>query len=354
MIFFRLYVSSTETVRTTRDGSPRRQSLKLRFRSRIRQNSGISWGNRPNSGEFGYRKSRVFRVAQLQRLQSGEKSLTMPNADPSTFLFFPFLWHILLAMNELREAQTSSERLQKVLAAAGLGSRRECEVLIEQGRVMVDGRVVTRLGTRVDPTRQKIQLDGETIRAERPVYYLLNKPKGILTTNYDPNGRARVLDLMKAVPQRLFSVGRLDRESEGLLLLTNDGDLSNRLAHPRYGVPKTYIVQVAGRPRPEDLSKLRKGIHLAEGKITVDRVRPLGSHGRSTKLEIVLSEGRNREIRRMLARLGHKVLRLTRTAIGPVTDRGLRPGEYRKLRPDEVETLRRLANEPQGGARTRV
>ena len=170
---------------------------------------------------------------------------------------------ILVAMVEDRsmiEVGNCGERLQKVLAAAGVGSRRECEVLIEQGRVMVDGRVISLLGTRVDPTRQKIQVDGETIRAERPVYYLLNKPKGILTTNYDPGGRPRVLDLMKAVPQRLFSVGRLDRESEGLLLLTNDGDLSNRLTHPRYGVPKTYIVQVAGRPSPEELARLRKNM----------------------------------------------------------------------------------------------
>ena len=246
----------------------------------------------------------------------------------------------------MRQSERSSnvgERLQKVLAAAGLGSRRECEVLIEQGRVMVDGRIVTRLGTRVEPGRQRIQVDGERIQSERRVYYLMNKPKGLLTTNYDPSGRPRVVDVLKAVPQRLFSVGRLDRESEGLLLLTNDGDLTNRLTHPSYGVPKTYIVQVAGRPTPEDLARLRKGIHLSDGKVAVDRVRHAGTRGRSTLLEIVLSEGRNREIRRMLAQLGHKVMRLTRTAIGPITDRGLRSGEYRKLRPDELKTLQKLA-----------
>jgi 23S rRNA pseudouridine2605 synthase len=241
------------------------------------------------------------------------------------------------------------KRLQKVLAAAGLGSRRECELLIEQGRVMVDGRVVTRLGTRVDPGRQRIRVDGEAVQTERRVYYLLNKPKGFLTTNFDPSGRPRAVDILKAVPQRVFSVGRLDRESEGLLLLTNDGELTNRLTHPRYGVPKTYIIQVAGRPTAEDLAKMRKGVYLSEGKVTVDSVRQKGTRGRSTLLEIVLSEGRNREIRRMLARLGHKVLRLTRTAIGPVTDRGLRPGEFRKLRPDELQTLQRVAESTHGG-----
>jgi 23S rRNA pseudouridine2605 synthase len=135
-------------------------------------------------------------------------------------------------------------------------------------------------------------------------------------------------------------VGRLDRDSEGLLLLTNDGELTHGLTHPRYGVPKTYVVQVAGRPNPEDFAKMRKGVHLAEGRVAVDSVRKVGSRGRSTLLEIILSEGRNREIRRMLARLGHKVIRLTRLAIGPITDRGLKPGQYRKLRPDEVNALR--------------
>jgi 23S rRNA pseudouridine2605 synthase len=249
-------------------------------------------------------------------------------------------------MNESESQATPGDRLQKVLAAAGLGSRRECEALIEQGRVSVDGKVVRRLGTRVDPNRQRVIVDGETIRAERPVYYALNKPRGFLTTNYDPSGRPRALDLMDALPQRLFSVGRLDRESEGLLILTNDGELTHGLTHPRFGVPKTYVVQVAGRPAPADFVRLRKGIHLAEGRVAVDSVRKVGSRGRSTLLEIVLSEGRNREIRRMLARLGHKVIRLTRRAIGPISDRGLRPGQYRKLRSEEVELLRRLIQSP--------
>jgi 23S rRNA pseudouridine2605 synthase len=238
-------------------------------------------------------------------------------------------------------APPQGERLQKVLAAAGVGSRRECEALIEQGRVAVDGRIVRLLGTRVDSQRQRIAVDGEIIRGEQLVYYLLNKPKGFLSTNYDPAGRPRVLDLLDALPHRLFSVGRLDRESDGLLILTNDGELTFGLTHPRFGVPKTYVVQVAGRPSPEDFSKMRKGVHLHEGKVTVDSVRKVGTRGQSTLLEIILSEGRNREIRRMLARLGHKVIRLTRRAIGPISDRGLRPGQYRKLSNTEVDSLRR-------------
>jgi 23S rRNA pseudouridine2605 synthase len=257
-------------------------------------------------------------------------------------------------MDATEPATEIGDRLQKVLAAAGIGSRRECEALIEQGRVTVDGQIVRRLGVRINPLRQQIAVDGERIRLEQPVYYVLNKPRGFLTTNYDPSGRPRVIDLVGALPQRLFSVGRLDRDSEGLMILTNDGELTHRLTHPRFGVPKTYVVQVAGRPAPEHLARLRKGIHLAEGKVSVDRVRRVGTRGRSALLEIVLSEGRNREIRRMLARLGHKVLRLTRRAIGPITDRGLRPGQYRKLRSDELESLRRLMQQAPGKAAARL
>ena len=232
-----------------------------------------------------------------------------------------------------------------MLARAGLGSRRECEVLIQQGRVMVDGREVKELGTRVDPAQQRIKVDGEALQLEKPAYYLLNKPRGFLTTNYDPAGRPRVVDILRGVPQRLFSVGRLDEDSEGLLLFTNDGALTNRLTHPRYGVPKTYVVEVAGKPTSDDLDKMRRGIYLSDGKVSVDRVRRMGTRGKSTQLEVVLSEGRNREIRRMFARLGHKVMRLRRTAIGPISDQGLQPGEYRKLRPDELASLRDLPTE---------
>jgi 23S rRNA pseudouridine2605 synthase len=241
------------------------------------------------------------------------------------------------------EAASRGERLQKVLARAGVASRRAAEELIRQGRVKLDGRVTTELGTRVDPVRQRIEVDGEPIRAERPVHYLLNKPQGFLCTDYDPSGRPRAIDLLGDVPQRLFCVGRLDRESEGLLLFTNDGQLAHRVAHPRFRIPKTYVIQVAGRPSGEELAKLRRGIYLSEGKVHADSIRKVAGHGQSTVLQIVLSEGRNREIRRMFARLGHKVMHLRRTRIGPLTDDRLKPGQYRKLRPDEVEALSRPA-----------
>jgi 23S rRNA pseudouridine2605 synthase len=252
----------------------------------------------------------------------------------------------------MSDAATPGERLQKVLARAGFGSRRECEVFIVQGRVRIDGRVVRELGTRVDPDQQRIDVDGQLVRVERSTYVLLNKPRGVLTTNFDPAGRPRVVDLVAEIPQRLFSVGRLDRESEGLLLLTNDGELANGLAHPRFGVSKTYEVQVAGRPTQDDLAQLRKGIHLSEGRVSVDSVRAIGTHGQSTVLELILSEGRNREIRRMLAQLGHKVMRLRRTRIGPISDRGLRPGQHRKLTPQEVESLRRAIARPSSSRKT--
>jgi 23S rRNA pseudouridine2605 synthase len=235
------------------------------------------------------------------------------------------------------------ERLQKVLAAAGLGSRRHCEELILAGRVEVDGKVVTELGTRVRPGRQQIRVDGVRLRRPRRVYYALNKPAGVVCTNRDPSGRPRAIDLIPAQRERIFTVGRLDLHSEGLILLTNDGELANQLTHPRYRIPKTYRVLVAGHPEREVVAKLRRGIHLADGLARVAGVRISKRHKQSTLLEIVLTEGRNREIRRVLARVGHKVLRLTRIAIGPLRLGGLAPGEYRRLGSREVGALRRAA-----------
>ena len=234
------------------------------------------------------------------------------------------------------------ERLQKVLAAAGLGSRRNCEELITTGRVEIDRTVVTQLGTRVDPLRQEIRVDGERLPDPKRVVYMLSKPVGVVTTNFDPDGRPRVVDLVPG-EQRLFAIGRLDRMSEGLILVTNDGELANLLAHPRYGVEKKYLVQVAGVPSPETLDKLRRGIGLAEGMARAQHVHLKSQHKQSAVLEMVLDEGKNREIRRMLAQLGHKVHQLKRVAVGKLSLGDLLPGQWRLLAWSEVEALRKDA-----------
>jgi 23S rRNA pseudouridine2605 synthase len=232
------------------------------------------------------------------------------------------------------------ERLHKVMAHAGVGSRRQCEALIAAGRVSVDGQTVRELGTKVSP-EQRICVDGQPIHAERFVYWLVNKPRGYLCTNHDPARRPLAIQLVPHVAQRVYTVGRLDEASEGLLLLTNDGDLANHLMHPRFGVEKTYLVQVAGRPSKEDEQQLLKGVFLSEGHVRARRVHRLKSQGDSTWLRIVLSEGKNREIRRMLARLGHKVLNLRRIAIGPVQLGRLGKGKSRPLTAPELAALRR-------------
>ncbi len=232
------------------------------------------------------------------------------------------------------------ERLQKILAQAGLGSRRACEELISQGRVVIDGQIVRELGSKVDPRASKITVDGEPIALEMPVYYAVHKPKGYVSTNNDPDGRPRVIDLLSEVPERLYAVGRLDEASVGLILLTNDGELAHRLAHPRFGVEKRYRAVVAGSPGPEVFEKMTQGVWIAEGKVRARRVKVVGKQGQATVLELVLAEGKNREVRRMMARLGHKVMSLTRVAVGPITLKGLASGESRKLNRREVEQLR--------------
>jgi 23S rRNA pseudouridine2605 synthase len=235
------------------------------------------------------------------------------------------------------------ERLNKVLAHAGVGSRRHCEELITAGRVSVDGRPVRELGTRADPANQRICVDGQPIHMEKHVYWLVNKPPGYLSSSYDPDGRPLVLDLVPQISQRVYTVGRLDEASEGLILLTNDGDLAHRLMHPRFGVEKTYLVQVAGTPTAADLNRLLQGVWLSEGHVKARKVRRLKNQGDSTWLRIVLNEGKNREIRRMLARLDHKVLRLRRIALGPVELEALPVGKARRLVLGEVQALRAAA-----------
>ena len=232
-------------------------------------------------------------------------------------------------------------RLQKVMASAGIGSRRHCEELIETGRVQIDG-TTAKIGAKVDPGKQVIRVDGEVIKVRsEPVYYLVNKPEGVVSTNSDPSGRPRVIDLVPLDDrEHLFTVGRLDLSSEGLILVTNDGELANQLTHPRYGVDKTYLALVAGQPDQSVYQKLRQGVRLAEGIARVVSVYVKRALPQSTLLEIVLDEGKNREIRRILAKVGHKVLKLKRSAIGDVGLHGLKPGEFRKPTREELKSLR--------------
>jgi 23S rRNA pseudouridine2605 synthase len=236
------------------------------------------------------------------------------------------------------------ERLQKVLAAAGIASRREAEQIILEGRVEVDGQVVSELGSRVEP-HQEIYVDGQRLGKTKLVYYAVHKPVGVVSTARDPSGRPRVIDLLPPDVGRVFNVGRLDLNSEGLILVTNDGELANKLTHPRHGVRKTYEVHVAGEPGPEVLSQLRRGVHLAEGFVKPVEVRIKGNKKSGSVLEMVLDEGRNREVRRLLARVGHKVQRLIRIAVGPIRLGEMPRGASRLLTPEEVRKLRAAASE---------
>lgn len=238
------------------------------------------------------------------------------------------------------------ERLQKVLARVGIGSRRHCEELIEEGRVTVDGEVA-RLGRRVDVTTARVEVDGVPVGV-RPdlVHYLLNKPRGVVTTASDPQGRPTVVQLVPAEP-RVFPVGRLDADTEGLLLLTNDGDLTHRLTHPSFGVEKEYLAEVDGRPGRGALRALREGVELDDGRTAPAQVGAV----EPSVLRIVIHEGRNRQVRRMCEAVGHPVRRLVRTRIGPLADRTLSPGEWRPLTVDEVRALERAAGEPPAGDR---
>jgi 23S rRNA pseudouridine2605 synthase len=233
-------------------------------------------------------------------------------------------------------------RLNKFLAHAGYGSRRQVEALIRSGRVLINGEPVEDLGIKVT-LKEKITVDGEPVKQEKLVYWMVNKPRGVLCTNFDPAGRKRVIDLVPQVPQRVYTVGRLDEASEGLILLTNDGDLAYRLMHPRFGVEKTYLVQVAGRPSPADLNQLLEGVWISAGRVRAKKVKRLKTQGDSTWMRIVLNEGKNREIRRMLAKLDHKVLSLKRVAFGEVELGSLPGGKARRLRLDEIESLRLAA-----------
>ena len=231
-------------------------------------------------------------------------------------------------------------RLNKALSAAGLGSRRAVEDLVRAGRVSVDGEVVQDLGRRVDPAHDRVTVDGSrVVLDERRRYWLLNKPAGVISTAADPSGRPTVVGLVPDQP-RVFPVGRLDRDTEGLLLLTNDGPLAYRLTHARYGVEKRYLAEVERLPADAP-ARLRKGVELQDGLAKPVRVRVVAGAGRRRMIEVVLVEGRNREVRRLLEAVGAPVRRLVRTAVGPIRLTGLAPGEFRALRPDEIRGLYR-------------
>jgi 23S rRNA pseudouridine2605 synthase len=246
------------------------------------------------------------------------------------------------------------QRLQKVLSQAGVASRRAAEKLIAEGRVSVNGATVREMGTKADPAVDDIRVDGRRIKAaERLRYILLNKPAGVVTTRSDPQRRPTVLDLLRGVREYVYPVGRLDYDTEGLLLLTNDGDLAARLTHPRHGVKRTYEARVAGVPDTAELERLRTGIPLDGRRTQPADVDLLSGRERDGLLRITIREGRNRQVRRMCEAIGHPVKALTRTRIGSLTDRQLKPGMWRDLRADEVRALRSLAATPPAAATPR-
>jgi len=237
----------------------------------------------------------------------------------------------------------TEQRLQKVLAAAGIDSRRKCEELILSGVVRVNRKLVDKLPTFVDPEKDVITVNGKKIRAARKVYFLLNKPKGVICTNSDPQGRKKAIDLVHA-PERIFCVGRLDADTTGIIILTNDSEFANRLTHPRYGLAKTYVVGIKGQITGEQIEKLKKGIWLAEGKTGKASVKILKRGYRESSIGVTIRQGLNRQVRRMLAKVGLSVKSLKRTQIGKLNARGLGVGKSRQLSKNEVAYLRKATN----------
>ena len=238
----------------------------------------------------------------------------------------------------------SEQRLQKVLAAAGVDSRRKCEELILDGAVRVNRKVVDKLPAFVDPERDVITVNGKKIRAAQKVYFLLNKPKGVICTNSDPQGRRKAIDIVRT-GERIFCVGRLDADTTGLIILTNDSELSNRLTHPRYGMGKTYVVRVKAEIAADQIEKLKRGVWLAEGKTGRASVKILQRRHNESLIEITIRQGLNRQVRRMLAKVGLPVKSLKRARIGKLTTRGLGVGKFRTLTKAEVTYLKRITSD---------
>jgi pseudouridine synthase len=236
-------------------------------------------------------------------------------------------------------------RLNKFLAHSGVCSRREADRFIEAGRVRVNGRVVDELGQKIDPARDRVDVGGRAVRGgdERPVYILLFKPSGRVVTVKDPFGRPTVMDLLPKLPVRVYPVGRLDAESEGALLLTNDGEMAHRLTHPKHGAGKVYEVRVEGEPPEDDLENLRRGVFLEGRRTALARIQVLRRSLRKTLLRVEIHEGRKREIRKMFEALGYPVKGLLRVQFAGLTLDGLRPGEWRYLKKTEVASLRKAA-----------
>jgi 23S rRNA pseudouridine2605 synthase len=234
-------------------------------------------------------------------------------------------------------------RLQKLIAGTGLASRRKAERMIAEGLVTVNGKVVRELGTKVDPSRDHVKVNGRHLRAVQPyVYLMLNKPKGVVSTLEDPEGRPTVKDLLRGVSVRVFPVGRLDCDSEGLMLLTNHGELAQALLHPRYHVPKTYLIKVKGVLTREEMDRLARGVTLEDGPTGPATVRPVRKAEQNSWLEITIHEGRKHQVKRMLEAVGHPVLKLARVRFGPLLLGDLEPGEFRYLTDREANAIRDL------------
>lgn len=238
----------------------------------------------------------------------------------------------------------AKQRLQKILAAAGVDSRRNCEELILEGVVRVNRKVVDELPAFADPDTDMITVNGRRIRAEKKVYYLLNKPKGVICTNHDPQGRRKAIDLVPS-SERVFCVGRLDADTTGIIIITNDSELTNRLTHPKFGVSKRYVATLDGQIQTSDVERLKKGIWLAEGKTSLAGVKILKKGTKQSTVEISLKQGLNRQIRRMLARVGFKVTALKRTRIARIELKGLGTGRFRMLTDAEVGYLKRATDQ---------
>ncbi|MWV44756.1 pseudouridine synthase [Paenibacillus sp. HJL G12] len=245
------------------------------------------------------------------------------------------------------------ERLQKILAQAGIASRRKCEELILAGKVEVNGETVTALGTKADPETDIITVQGKPIRNEKKIYIMMNKPKGVITSASDPAGRKIVTDYIKGIKERIYPVGRLDYDTEGLLLLTNDGEFANMLTHPKHHVPKTYLATVEGIPHGSELDKLRAGIKLDDGMTYPAEVeyKDIDTEKNEAVITITIHEGRNRQVRRMFEAISHKVIRLKRISFGDLLLQNLKRGLYRHLSADEVEALKNMAKSGKKGKR---